>query len=157
MLVRLLIAVLMLTGPNPVRACTCAASDGLPALSFQPSLAVDASVSGKGGCGCRSKTHQASTASAELGSCDRDPVCPQGGHSDSGRHPHHPDCPVVVASPVVSAIPTPAPDAPTDCDVGVPIRTGSWFADPVRLAGRFDSGHSFRSVPLYISLLTLRI
>ncbi|VTU01684.1 unnamed protein product [Gemmataceae bacterium] len=157
MLVRLLIAVLMLTGPNPVRACTCAASDGLSAPSFQTSSAVDVSVSGKAGCGCRNKTHQESPANAENASGYRYPACPQGGHTDSGGHPHHPDCPAVVSSPVVSAIPTPAPDAPTDCDVGVPIRACSWFAAPVRLADRFDSGHCFRSVPLYISLLTLRI
>lgn len=156
MLVRLLVAVLMLAGPNPVRVCTCAASDGLSAPSFHTVSAADTSPSGKRGCGCRSESHRDSASAANQRS-NHDPACTQGGHPDSGGHPHHQDCPAVVSSPVVSAIPTPAPVPPTDCDVGLLIWTGTACREPACLADRFEFAHPIRSVPLYISLLTLLI
>lgn len=156
MLVRLLIAVLMLTGPNPVRVCTCAASDGLPSPSFQTISAADTSPSGKRGCGCRSESHR-DTASAATERSNHDLACTRGGHPDSGRHPHHPDCPAVVSPAVLSAIPPPTPDAPTACDVGVPIRSTAAFREPARFVGRLEPGRRIRPVPLYISLLTLLI
>jgi hypothetical protein len=158
MLVRLLIAVLMLTGPLPVRVCTCAAAarPSAPADQALPSLGPPAAEST--GCGCRNKSNADSQAdAAETPSGDHSAREAGGGHSHPDRQPHERNCPAVNPRPVVTAaVPSPAADAPTDHDLGLPL-----WVDPVggcgaRISSRPKRHQTLRSVPLYISLLTLR-
>lgn len=153
MLVRLLVAVLMLTGPNPARVCTCAASASPPASAAESLPTAVAPHKEKSGCGCRGKSDPAS-ATTEIDGV----VCAgvQDSHSDSDRHPHDQNCPAVNPQPVVSAVPPPAPDAPADYDLGLLTWAVPSNGRPVGVANPADSSHRFRSVPLYISLLTLR-
>ena len=155
MLVRLLVAVLMLVGPNPVRFCTCTASTS-PLTTTHESLSTEVTPApAKSGCGCRSKSVPDSSPGVNEES-KHVRTNTRESHSDSDRHPHDPNCPAVTAQPVVAAIPTPAPDAPADCDF-----TFLTWAEPasgghISASDRADSHHRTRSVPLYITLLTLR-
>lgn len=153
MLVRLLVAVLMLAGPNPVRFCTCAASAS-PLTPTHESLATGATPAPtKSGCGCRSKSLPDSPQGVNDES-ERDRTSSRENHSD--RHPHDPNCPAVTAQPVAAAIPTPASDAPTDCDCAFLVWAEPANDRPVGVADPADSHLRTRTVPLYISLLTLR-
>lgn len=155
MLVRLLVAVLMLMGPNPVRFCTCTASAS-PLIPTHESLAPEVTPApSKSGCGCRSKSPPNSSR-GENGEGKHDRTNTQENHPDSDRHPHDPSCPAVTAQPVVAAIPTPAPDAPADCDCAFLTWAEPANDRPVGLADPADSHLRTRSVPLYISFLTLR-
>jgi hypothetical protein len=151
--VRLFVAVLMLMGQNPVRVCTCAAATHTPVANPEIHSTADSLAPETAGCGCHTKTSR--DCSAQVLD-ERTGVSEREGHPGSDRHPHDPNCPTVTAQPVVAAIPTPASDAPTDCDCAFLV-----WAEPAndRPVGVADPAHSHlrtRTVPLYISLLTLR-
>ena len=155
MLVRLLVAVLMLTGPMPVRVCTCAAS-ARPAVPAEQPLPQPSPESKACGCGHRAKAGDKSTAAADTaqahGQVQRDGAT---GHSHPNRHDR--DCPAVHARPVVSAaVQTPVPDAPADHALGVAARfeTPPGGVRPVRFPLEAQPAPS--AVPLYLSLCNLR-
>lgn len=157
MLVRLLIAVLMLAGPIPVRVCTCAAAQpSAPADLPPPSSGLAVPVSK--GCGCRSESNTETQSDAGLApSDDHSTSDAGGGHSHPDRQPHERNCPAVNPSHVVTvAIPSPAADTPTGDDLCLPLWAEPAGGVDVRVAFRYERRQSFRSVPLYISLLTLR-
>lgn len=154
MFVRLLIAVLMLVGPVPIRDCNCAASAPEPVSPLDSSATL--TPSGKSGCGCRAKKTTTSTpAEASVG--PHDPKCTNGGHSHPGGKPHEQNCPAVNPPPTVSAVPSPAPDAPADHDGGHVFSADLLRVEHTRVPPRQDARRSSRSTPLYIALLTLRI
>lgn len=152
MFVRLLIAVLMLVGPIPIRNCTCAASAPVSPLGSSATPAEPE----QSGCGCRTKTTATSTtADASIGS--HDPGCADEGHSHPGEKQHEQNCPAVNPPPTVTAVPSPAPDAPADYDNGYLFCADPLRVERTRVQPRQDTRRSSRSIPLYISLLTLRI
>lgn len=154
MFVRLLIAVLMLVGPIPIRDCTCAASAPAP-VSPLGSSATPAAPE-KSSCGCRTKTATTSTtAEASVGS--HDAGCANEGHSHPCGKPHEQNCPAVNPPPTVSAVPSPAPEAAADHDCGLLVSAESLRVEHTRVPLRQDACRSSRSTPLYIALLTLRI
>ena len=148
MLVRLLVAVLMLTGPLPVRVCTCAAATGTPqAATGVP--APEASPERVKGCGCGHRVADGETPEAAVG----------GNRVGTPTPPdrHDRDCPAVNPRPVVSAVLTPVADLPDDPGVGL--------FEPVELPVSNRPGNTSQArpasaplaVPLYLSLLSLRI
>lgn len=148
MLVRLLVAVLMLTGPLPVRLCTCAAAAGTPPPSI--GFSVPESIQRATGCGCGHGTADGTPAETAT---DQDCVAEPAG--PPAQHDH--DCPAVNPRPTVSAVLTPAADLPADPGVGL--------FEPVELSVSNCPGASsqarpafcYLAVPLYLSLLSLRI
>lgn len=152
MLIRLLLTVLMLAGPLPARVCTCqAAGPQSPAGG----VSGEAAPSKKS---CRCSHHRLSSEQdidhAEKGDqCD---VCSVSGRS--GEHePHQQDCPVLNPRPVPQALQSPAPDVPVDAGVALPV-----IAEPSRsetAASRVRHRHRPlpSAVPLYLSLLSIRI
>ena len=150
MLVRLLVAVLMLTGPLPVRACTCAAVTGSPHLPGTP--APDTPPDQVKGCGC---SHRA----AEDGVS---PPAETGGGGDRVATPTHPDrhdrdCPAVQPRPVVSAVLTPAADLPADPGVGLFVPVESPISAKPGVTSHVRPAPVPPAVPLYLSTLSLRI
>lgn len=158
MLVRLLIAVLMLMGPMPVRLCTCAAA--------RPSAPADQSRLSGGlptpdakGCGCRTKSNAASGLDADEASCRQQPSARDagGGHSQPDKPQHDRNCPAVNPAPVVvAAVPSPAADVPAGDDFSLPLWVELDGGENARVVCQTERHQVFRSVPLYISLLTLR-
>lgn len=156
MLVRLLVAVLMLTGPMPVRVCTCAAARP-SARAAQALPSPESPAPESKGCGCRNKSNTDSKADAASATGERAASGAGGGHSHQDRLPHDRNCPAVNPAPMVTAVvPSPAADAPTDHDLGLPLWVEPAGGDDARVASPPERHQTFRSVPLYISLLTLR-
>lgn len=149
MLVRLLLAVLTVAGPVPVRVCTCAtAAESVPA----PIQAATVSEPAQG-CGC--KRHQAeagtgSEASAQLsGHVRHDSHLPQ----ESGRHER--GCPSASPRPVMTEGAATAVDSPTDAATAsllplVKIPGSRLLMPPDRSTSRLP-------LPIYLSLLSIRI
>lgn len=164
MLVRLLVAVLMLTGPLPVRVCTCAAAARptapvAPADQARPGPASPAPETK--GCGCRKKasaeTDAGGAAAPVAPAGERSSEAAGGGHSHPDRQPHERDCPAVNPAPVVTAVvPSSAADAPADEVLSLPLWVEPAGGGDARGVCRPERHQVFRSVPLYISLLTLR-
>ncbi len=156
MLVRLLVAVLMLSGPSPVRACTCAATASPPVKPADKGVpAVGENPREKSGCGCRDKSNPSSAGNTAPDDGTHDHASSPANHP--GHQPHDRNCPAVTPHPVVSAVPpTPAADTPHDSDLGFLDWVKPVSGGQVRVAPREGSGHRPRAVPLYISLLTLR-
>lgn len=155
MFLRLLLAVLMLTGPVPVRACTCAASATPVVPAEEPTSEQPQSEAKSCGCGHRAKQRETPAATP-------DPAPPDGHIAESGTtghsHPerHHRDCPAVKPRAAISeAVLSPAPDAPTDHAFSLPL-----LAEPPVVRQKVCSPPEVPlgppSVPLFISLLTLR-
>ena len=147
MLVRLLVAVLMLTGPLPVRVCTCAAATGSTSPSI--GLSIPEGPDRAPGCGCGHGTADHAT--------DRTAAGDRVAKTNGAPAQHDRDCPAVNPRPTVSAVLIPAADPPADPAVGL--------FEPVELSvsdrphGAFPARPAFNplSVPLYLSLLSLRI
>ena len=156
MLVRLLVAVLMLTGSNPARVCTCAASASQP-TNVDPtgSKPANPTTPERSGCGCRDKA-ATNDSSRPCGESSWDAESVWGCHSPTERQPHDPHCPAVSAPPVVCAIPTPAPDVPAESDFGFLAWCEPQADEHVRSVHRVEVAPFRPAVPLYISLLTLR-
>lgn len=149
MAVRLLIAVLMLAGPIPANACTCAAS-GMPTASAGPTTASGARHAT--GCGCPHRTPTAGDATA-AGHVHADRTAEPPASPDR----HDRDCPAANPRPVASATaPTSAAEPPADPGVVVPSETGPPGHTRRHVTPR--PGHRAAGpVPLYLSLLSLRI
>lgn len=155
MLVRLLLVVLMLAGPSPAGACTCAASTTLPGRA---ATAEDALPSPETGCSkCRAKT--ASSAGRLLAAITAHTCA----HDGDGHHhptpadkPHDQGCPAV-NPPQTAAAASPAPDLPTADAATVAIAPGTNAPSPVRVRYHRNAGRHSGTPPLYISLQTLRI
>jgi hypothetical protein len=151
MLVRVLIAVLMLAGPNPVRDCTCAAFDRIP--DAQTDTTAPAQKPSR--CACRTNS-SVDLNSKTTESRDRELVDSGHDHSDSDHHQHERDCPAINPEPVVSAFSTPIEDVAIPLDA-LPF---PWIESHDRvtaiIAFQPASRRHVGSVPLYISLLTLR-
>lgn len=153
MLVRMLLAMLMLTGPVPVRLCTCAAS--APPVVITEELVPGQRQPEVKSCGCG---HRAKPG--EMPAATPDSARPDGSLEDSGTtghtHPerHDRDCPAVNPRTVVSEAVL-SPDAPTDFGFSLPLLTETPVvvrkvcSPPIAPLGP-------PSVPLYISLQTLR-
>lgn len=148
MLVRLLVAVLMLTGPLPVRFCTCAAATGCPSPSTEFSIPEPPQRST--GCGCERGATDKPAADTSTGQH-------RGAATNDAPVQHDRGCPAVNPRPTVSAVLTPAADLPADLGLGL--------FDPVELPSCNQSRAAFLArqfspplaVPLYLSLLSLRI
>lgn len=155
MFLRLLLAVLMLTGPVPVKVCTCAASATPVVPAEEPASEQPQSEAKSCGCGHRAK--QGETPAAAPDSAHPDGNITQSGatgHSHPERH--HRECPAVKPRVAVSeAVLSPGPDAPTDHAFSLPL-----LAEPPvgrRIVhSRLEAKPFPPSVPLFISLLTLR-
>ncbi|MBX9579284.1 MAG: hypothetical protein K2X87_03165 [Gemmataceae bacterium] len=149
MAVRLLIAVLMLAGPIPANACTCAAS-GTPTAPAEPTTVSDTGHAT--GCGCQHPTPSAGGATAAARA-----------HADRTAEPpaspdrHDRDCPAVNPRPVASATaPTWAAEPTADLGVVAPSESGPPGHACQHVTAR--PGHRTAGpVPLYLSLLSLRI
>lgn len=151
MLVRMLIVVLMLAGPNPVRDCTCAAADRIPSGQTDTTSPVQESRR----CSCRSSS-KVDLNSKATESHVRTLVDSGHDHTDSDRNPHERDCPAINPEPVVSAVSTPIEVVANPFDAFA----FTWVEphDNVTSVILFQpaSRRHVGSVPLYISLLNLR-
>jgi len=143
MLVRLLIAVLMLTGSLPVRQCTCASA--AHAIPDEYSSAVPKSQSGK--CEC----HRETTADEARDHDQEKASLPQ-----PCQHHHEQNCPAAYPRVVPPAIPSPAVELSTDLDFAEPFWIASEGEARPFEANWSKSPQPLRSVPLYIVHLTLR-
>lgn len=136
MLLRLLVAVLMLVGPLPLRVCTCAAST--PAAPATTPTTVKK-------CRCADCHPVTDTATRDTGPTHCEAASPSA--------PHDHDCPAVNPRPVVRDLGT--PPVP-----GTPIDAASVAPEPLTLTVAlvpvgFERAHAPRT-PLYITFLVLR-
>jgi hypothetical protein len=152
MLLRLLLAVLMLAGPVPVRFCTCAASATPPVSAEVPASQPLPETTA---CGCSHRAKQADTTSSDTDSAHAH-VKPEGisGKTHPGEHDR--ECPAVKPRVAISdAVLTPGTDAPADAgfslSVAVALPAGG---NALRSTIKFQT--ITPSVPLFITLLTLR-
>jgi hypothetical protein len=140
MLIRLLVVLLTLVGPMPLRVCTCAASS--PALASPPAPAPKT---------CRCTHCPPAKAPAPFAACA---VAPHT-HDEPASHQHDRDCPAANPRPLVRDAGTPSVSAaPTDCGpahaVGIELLPLAHdFAAPSERA------HAPR-IPLYLAFLSLR-
>lgn len=150
MLVRLLVAVLMLAGPTPVRVCTCATA-GLPETANASAPASPPERAKGCGCGHRPAGREL------LPSADVSVGHEHAGSPAGTPDRHHPKCPAVNPPPVVSAVLTPAADLPADLGVGLLVHVERPAPDRPRpsLQSCLECGRP--PVPLYLLLLSLRI
>lgn len=155
MLIRLLLVVAMLAGPLPARACNCAASDhGVPASpTATPPVAIpDHSETESCACAHRTKKQRTDVASTTA-NVVQTAVHESSGHSDK----HDRDCPALSPpAQVVVGIQSGTVDIATDFLDLVPHLNLSASGEPTRLPSWPDREPSSRSVPRYISFLTLR-
>lgn len=134
MLSRLFLVLLILTGPMPVRVCTCAASHA-PCAPHEAHLS-DHDADESHGC-CHSK----SKAPCEA---ERAPLS------------HDRDCPV--ANPLPSPPPAvPTPDTLTDLDLVGPLWNASYSSTAIPAECPPLFRHHVDPLPRYLELLTLRI
>ncbi len=151
MFLRLLLAVLMLTGPMPVRVCTCAASATPAAPAEAPFPDQPSQIAKSCGCGHHAKQAEAPDPSS---SCARSADNLTTGHTHPERHDR--ECPAVKPRAAVSeALLSPVPDAPADPGFCLPL-VGETPAVSLKVAPPLEAELSPPSVPLYISLLSLR-
>lgn len=163
MLVRLFVAVLMLTGHVPVSICTCApaASPVAPTPILTP-VAPSAVVQTSKSCGCRTraKDESVSTDHAVAQSAVRTSGAVT---EDAGTHAapvptqHDDDCPAVNPAPTASATATsPVVEVPIDYSLCAPLPLERLGSVRTRSAFGLSPRPAAGAVPLYISLLTLR-
>lgn len=154
MVIRLLLAVLMVAGPVPVRVCTCAAAS--PITNADSAVPVPPGSAAKH-CRCGHHPSAPAEASADpddsMGHCD---AC-----SVSGRQPahdqHERDCPSLNPRPAPQAVQTPVTDRPAEGCASLPVRLDApRSARPAAVPSHLSrAGRS--AVPLYLSLLSIRI
>lgn len=150
MLLRLLLAVLMLMGPMPVRVCTCAAS-AMPPTAAEGSVSQSVPESKSCGCGHRAKQSETPATTSDTTHAHGDATTER---SHSGQHDR--DCPAVKPRVAISdAVVTPATDAPADAGFNLSVAVapsvgGQERRFPVKVQPITSS------VPLFITFLTLR-
>lgn len=151
MLVRILIAVLMLAGPNPVRDCTCAASERTPITRVD----TTSTAPEPNRCACRTNS-RLDSSSKTTESYDRAIANTDHDHSDSDRQPHERNCPAINPEPVVSAVSTPIEVVPNPFDAFAFTLVEPHDSVTSVILFQPASRRHVGSVPLYISLLNLR-
>lgn len=149
MLVRLLLAVLTVAGPVPVRVCTCAATASESPAPVVPAAQPEPTQ----GCGC--KRHQAETPKEVEASARTS------GHGLSDFHPsqdpdqHERGCPSASPRPVMTEGAATGVDYPAEAVVDslLPLAkiSGSRLLMPT------DRSTSRLPLPIYLSLLSIRI
>lgn len=157
MLVRLLLVVAMLAGPIPVRICTCAAGQNravpsAPSATHSVSFPSDSEAET---CGCGHRSKKKRTVGTSTTATPKHTAS----HDDSAGHSeqHDRDCPAVkAAAHVVVGVVGGAGDADLHCFDLAPLSHEILADDSARLSSHSDVDPPSRSVPLYISLLTLR-
>ena len=160
MIIRLLLSVLMLTGTFPARSCTCAAADAsTPAELAQPvGVAVeDPPAVPEKACRCshRSAARGAENA-ASISAAAHCPACSGVDHShDPDRHQR--DCPAVNPRPVAPAVQSPVAELPVDAGVTLPLSLTFLPAERRSAAHEHLTRAVAAPVPLYLSLLSIRI
>jgi hypothetical protein len=155
MLLRLVLATLMLTGSVPVRLCTCAPAvrSNTPASHSTHELAGESAA-----CGCKHRTNVSSGVrslpEAETPHGDSD----QTANPPAEPSRHNRECPAVSPRPIVSAtVPTPFSDAPADTGVVTFLSNETFSTACPHNSRTSDSRPSRGAVPLYLSLLSIRI
>lgn len=152
MLTRLLVAMLMLTGPVPVRVCTCAAAS-VPCDSI---CEVASSPAPLKNCGCRHRSHTESPTTDE--SARVNPRTSSTADDVPQQERHDRDCPAVnPLPPGPAAVPSPIADHPTDSGFGITLWAEPLFPGHSRPAMLWRTEPTGQAIPLYLSLLTLRI
>lgn len=154
MLVRLLLAVLMLTGPLPVRVCTCAAASA-PVAPTAGAVAQPSTP--EKGCRCGHRTATPADADSDLDrGSGRCAAC-----SASDRAPahdgHERDCPALNPRVVLPAVQTGVTDLPAYGDASLPAPL-----EPTHgVLAEATPPHLYKparsAVPLFLSLLSIRI
>jgi hypothetical protein len=156
MLVRSLLVLLMLTGPMPVRECTCA-------TATKPTSPPTFAPHNEDGWG-HGHTHcKASTNCSPLQAFQATEFAVKSPVNDSHNHSHpvqhHPDCPAI--TPGVAAVQAVSPTVPV-----IPVESDGGHSTvvkrfdtltPAHSGRRFISRPAARPIPLYLSLLTLQI
>jgi hypothetical protein len=156
MLLRLVLAMLTVTGPIPVRVCTCAAAVSIRLSANTPAAEPPAAESK--GCACKHRTQEAEGAPA--GASEN---APRGDSRKNAEYPakpsHDKDCPAVSPRPTVSATaPSPATDAPSDADAVLHfVGDEPSLSGPRHTALQTPAHHSRTTLPLYLSFLSIRI
>lgn len=144
---RLLIIVLTLLGPLPIRVCTCAAA---PVTCSDPTCPTAPKVVT---CSCGHHHASDEVEATETTGSTAD------GIAVSHTHPpeHHSSCPTVQARPTADAMGQPdvhdvSPDTTLE---SIPTATDPFFSPryPIKLS---VPDQRMRSQPLFITLLTLR-
>lgn len=149
--VRLLVIVLMLVGSMPYRVCACAAA-GTSADAPSPRP-----VHGDGDCGCkhRSKDSPGRTSAADA-VVHGHPE--QSSNAPSSPVRHDRNCPAVNPRPVVSdAVSTPHAADPSDLEASFGEWVGLSAPDRPRLLPGLQLEAGRRAVPVYLSLLSIRL
>ena len=153
MLIRVLVAVLTLLGPMPLRVCTCAASAVPSPELVRPSAPAPAKS-----CRC----NHSATSTRPVGHAVRSglskPAGSVGAADDSRGRGHAPGCPAISPRTVVRdliAVPLPVDASPADA-AGLPT---AMVTSPAHTPNR--EGRAVRAIvpsaPLYLSLLVLRL
>ena len=133
MLIRLLVAVLTLAGPIPLRVCTCAAAHAAPAPESH------AAPHGPAIDGAESHAH--------ADCCDESHQPTQ----------HERECPAANPRPLVrEAVSPAASDAPSDYSSQVAVVETPPLAGPRLAAPSARQSTRTSNTPLYLTLLTLR-
>lgn len=153
MLMRLLLVVLMLAGPVPVRLCNCAVSAAPPSSSVQV-LSETPAPAKSCSCGHRAKSSAPAAAGpaaehhAEGCAALKADLPVPGGHDS--------ECPAAKPRASMSdAVVTPATDAPAEDGFVYPVdEAPADLAERPRAAAR--ASHARPSVPLFIAFLNLR-
>ncbi len=156
MLVRLLVAVLMVTGPTPVRVCTCAVAAHAPQAPAVGSL-VEAPSERSKACGCGHRAAAKESPRSAESSAAKDCGFRAAGSPPSQPERHDRDCPSVNPRPAVSAVVTPVADVPADACDGLFVLVALPAFDRLGVSERVSLTFSPFAIPLYLSLLSLRI
>lgn len=155
MFIRLLLALLMLTGPLPVGSCTCQASDAPRSETIESSIPASALHKAH-----RCNHHHSSDLSSgsSISSHDACEACSGGSHStDSDRHQHDRDCPAVASRSVPQAVQGPVIDFSVTASLGISDWAGPVVAERVKASARHLHRPATVDVPLYLSLLSIRV
>lgn len=156
MLVRLLLAVLTVMGPTPVRVCTCAVAARAPQAPAKGSLA-ESPPEGSRACGCGHRaTAQESPRTADPSTAKEcGTLTVDSPPSQPDRHDR--DCPAVNSCSVVSAVVTPVVAIPADACDGLFVLVELPASDRLGVSERVSPTFAPFAIPLYLSLLSLRI
>lgn len=147
MLVRLLIALLMLAGPLPVRFCTCSASSDRSVQACEPTQEAQPT---KRTCGCKHREHSEPDVAPDQHDADR------AAGTCTPLTQHEPDCPAVRPQLTVTTISAPATTvAEFDFTPSAPVRIEALLVD-TPAHSRIEPVPDRNSPPIYLLNLTLR-
>lgn len=148
MVVRLLLAVLMLTGLVPVRVCTCVAATH-PAAA--PVKEATHPATEKSRCGCRSESKPA--AFPDPARVDSPMNC-----HDHHSIPHEASCPAMNPLPTLEpALPSADPVPSAVLDLALTLWNAPYALGPIPTVSPPHFPPHVGALPRYLELLTLRI